>query len=257
MPSQPRRGRFGARIRNYFLTGLVIAAPLSITIYLTWWIIAFVDAWVKPLIPARYNPDHYLPFAVPGLGLIVAFISITLLGMLTANLAGRTLVNWGELMLDRMPIVRSIYRALKQIFETVFSSEGNSFQKVGLIEYPRRDAWVVVFISTTSHGEVSAKIGTRTASERGGEAEDMIAVFMPSTPNPTTGFLMYLPRRDVIELDMSVEEAAKLIISGGLVEPEYPPRLVPARNGWNWGGGQKPAEEAPPAAPEREREPAA
>lgn len=201
------------RIRNYFLTGFVVTAPLAITAYLAWSFIGWVDSWVKPYIPARYNPDNYLPFAVPGFGLIVAVILITLVGFLTANFIGRTIVSYGEYLLDRMPFVRSIYRALKQIFETVLSNKSEVFKKVGLIEYPRRGAWAIVFISSERQSEVNSKIEQDTP--------DSVAVFLPSTPNPTTGFLMYVPRTDLIELSMSVEEAAKLVISAGLVTPEY------------------------------------
>ncbi|MEX0409218.1 DUF502 domain-containing protein [Aquibium sp. LZ166] len=201
------------RIRNYFLTGFVVTAPLAITAYIAWSFIGWVDSWVKPYIPGRYNPDNYLPFAVPGFGLIVAIVLITLVGFLTANFIGRTIVSYGEYLLDRMPLVRSIYRALKQIFETVLSNKSDVFKKVGLIEYPRRGAWAIVFISSERQSEVNSRIGEHI--------EDSIAVFLPSTPNPTTGFLMYVPRAELIELSMTVEEAAKLVISAGLVTPEY------------------------------------
>jgi uncharacterized membrane protein len=201
------------RLRNYFLTGFVVCAPLAITIYIAWSLVGWVDSWVKPYVPARYNPDNYLPFVIPGFGLIVALVLITLIGFLTANIIGRTIVNYGEYFLDRMPLVRSIYRGLKQIFETVLSNKADSFQKVGLIEYPRRGTWAVVFISSEKENEVNDKLA--------GHDDNMIAVFLPSTPNPTTGFLLYVPRSDVVELSMSVEEAAKLVISAGLVAPEY------------------------------------
>jgi uncharacterized membrane protein len=201
------------RLRNYFLTGFVVCAPLAITIYLTWSFVGWVDSWVKPYIPGRYNPDNYLPFAVPGFGLIVALVLITLIGFLTANIIGRSIVSFGERLLERMPLVRSIYKALKQIFETVLSNKTEVFKKVGVIEYPRRGTWAIVFISSERESEVNALL-----EPHGGKT---MAVFMPSTPNPTTGFLMYVPRDDVIELSMSVEEAAKLVISAGLVTPEY------------------------------------
>ena len=212
MSEQPKH-RGMTRIRNYFLTGFVVTAPLAITAYIAWSFIGWVDSWVKPYIPGRYNPDNYLPFAVPGFGLIVAIVLITLVGFLTANFIGRTIVSYGEYLLDRMPLVRSIYRALKQIFETVLSNKSDVFKKVGLIEYPRRGAWAIVFISSERQSEVNSRIGEHI--------EDSIAVFLPSTPNPTTGFLMYVPRAELIELSMTVEEAAKLVISAGLVTPEY------------------------------------
>ncbi len=210
-PPVKRRIGFGMRLRNYFLTGLVIAAPLSITIYITWTFIGWVDAWVKPWIPERYNPDHYLPFTVPGFGLIVAIVVLIVLGATTANLFGRTIISYGELLLDRTPLVRSIYRGLKQIFETVLSQTNQSFKDVGLIEYPRPGLWAVVFIATETKGELSEKAG--------GDETDLLSVFLPTTPNPTSGFLLFVPRKDVIVLDMTVEEAAKVVISGGLVTP--------------------------------------
>lgn len=209
-----RRIGLGMRLRNYFLTGLVIAAPLSITIYITWTFVGWVDAWVKPWIPARYNPDHYLPFTVPGFGLIVAIILLIVLGATTANLFGRTVIAYGEMLLDRMPLVRSIYRGLKQIFETVLSQTNQSFQQVGLIEYPRQGLWAIVFVATSTKGELQTRIG--------GDEQDILSVFLPTTPNPTSGFLLFVPRDEVVMLDMSVEDAAKAVISGGLVTPEHP-----------------------------------
>lgn len=200
------------RLRSYFLTGFIVSAPVAITIYIAWSLIGWVDSWVKPYIPAKYNPDTYLGFEVPGFGLIVALILITLTGFLTANIVGRSIVHFGERVLDRMPLVRSIYRGLKQIFETVLAQKADMFKKVGVIEWPRRGAWAVVFIATDRDTEISRKLE--------GSHEDMVAVFMPSTPNPTTGFLMYVPKRDLVELDMTVEEAAKLVISAGLVTPD-------------------------------------
>lgn len=213
-PEHPKRLPFTVRLRNYFLTGIVVAAPISITIYLVWSFISAVDVWVKPLIPARYNPDSYLPFTVPGFGLVVAVVALTVLGFLTANLVGRAFLRYGEMLVDRMPLVRPIYRALKQIFETVLTQRANSFQQVALLEFPRRGAWVVVFIATEAKGEIAARLPAE-------DGDDYVVCFMPTTPNPTSGFLMIVPKRDVIFLDMTVEDAAKLVISAGLVTPEF------------------------------------
>ena len=212
-PAPARRRRLIARLRNHFLTGLVIVGPVTLTIYLTLWFVGWADSWVKPFIPKRYSPDAYLPFTLPGFGMIVAIVFITLLGALTANLVGRSVVGFGESLLVRMPFVRTVYRALKQIFETVLAERGQSFQKVALLEFPRRGAWAIVFVTAEARGEIAAKMA-------GGD--DMVAIFMPSTPNPTTGYLVYAPRSDLVMLDMTVEEAAKLVISAGLVTPEYP-----------------------------------
>jgi uncharacterized membrane protein len=211
-PRAPRRrSRARIRLRNYFLTGLVVAAPIGITIYITWSFVHWVDNRVKPLIPAVYNPDNYLPFSVPGVGLLFAILIITLLGFLTANLVGRTIVVYGETLLDRMPLVRNLYRGLKQLFQTALSQRSRTFQKVGLIEYPRKGVWRIGFVATRAKGEVRERLTD----------DEVIAVFVPNTPNVTAGFLVYVPRRDVVILDMSVEEAAKMIISAGLVTPEH------------------------------------
>lgn len=210
------------RLRNYFLTGLVIAGPLAVTAWLVWWFVNLVDGWVKPLVPAAYLPDNYLPFAVPGVGLIFAFIGLTLLGFLTANLVGRYLVGWSEMILARMPVVSGIYKAVKQVFETLFSQSGTSFRKVGLVEFPAKDMWMLVFISNEPTASLAASIP-------GGEPQ--ISVFLPCTPNPTTGFYFYLPKKNVIEIDMSVEDAAKVIMSAGMIQPGEAKKLATiARN---------------------------
>ncbi|MBB98375.1 MAG: hypothetical protein CML67_02380 [Rhodobacteraceae bacterium] len=207
------RPRPVTRLRNYFLTGLVIAGPLGITAYLTWSIVQWVDGWIKPLIPAVYNPDTYLPFPVPGIGLIVAFLGLVIIGFLTANIAGRTLISYGESLLGRMPVVRNLHSGLKQIFETILAERSNSFKKAAIIQYPRPGLWAIVFIATDARGEVAHKLHSYN--------EDVTAVFLPTTPNPTSGFLLYVPRDEIIELDMSVEAAAKLVISAGLVSPDW------------------------------------
>ncbi len=143
----PVSSHFGARLRGYFLTGLIVVGPVAITIYVVWWFITLVDGWVKPLIPQSYLPETYLPFPVPGVGLIFGILGVMLIGALTANLFGRTIVSYGEMMLDRMPVIRGVYRLLKQIFETVFSKTGYSFKRVGLIEFPRRGLYALVFVS--------------------------------------------------------------------------------------------------------------
>lgn len=211
---EPRtRPRYITRLRNYFFTGLVICAPLAITVYLTWTLIEWVDGWVKPYLPDLYNPDSYLPFTIPGFGVLVAVFVITNVGFLTANLIGRSIVSYGETLLSRMPLVRNIYSALKQIFETVFREDSDSFQSVVLVEYPRKGLWALAFVATDTLGEVQAKLDD--------PAGPTVSVFLPTTPNPTSGFLLFVPAKDVIKLEMGVEEAAKLVISAGLVAPEF------------------------------------
>lgn len=220
-PIKPPKQPLGVWLRNNFFTGLIICAPVAITIWLTWTIIHWADSWVKPYIPARYTPEHYITFAIPGFGLLIAVVLITIVGLLTRNLIGRTIVDFGEGILARMPLVRSIYKGLKQIFETVLRERTNSFKKVGLIEYPSPGLWAMVFIATDATGEIAHRF-----NERG---MDMVAVFLPPTPVPTAGFLIFVERSKIIELDMTVEDAAKLLISGGLVAPDWSPKKIPAK----------------------------
>ena len=210
----------GYRLRNYFLTGLVVAGPLAITVYLTWSFITWVDDLVRPFIPVAYRPETYLPGKIPGSGLVIAFVALTLLGFLTANFVGRKLVEAGEHLLDRMPLVRSLYKGLKQVFETLFSESGSSFRTVGLIEFPAPGMWSLVFLSQRPSNEIVARLPGR---------EGYVSVFMPCTPNPTTGFFFYVARSAIIELDIPVEAAAKLIMSAGLIQPgngDGPKRLA-------------------------------
>jgi uncharacterized membrane protein len=210
----------GARLRNYFLTGLVIVGPVTITVYIIWWLINEVDAWIKPFVPRVYNPDTYLPFPVPGIGLLFAIVVLTLVGALAANLLGRTIVSYGELMLGRMPIVRNVYQALKQIFESIVTAtapNSSNFQKVGLIEFPSKGLWSLVFVTGETTGELKVVAP-------GGE-NDLLTVWVPTGIVPPTGFICFLPRKDVSLLKMSVEDAAKIIISGGMVMPDYEARL--------------------------------
>lgn len=212
--AMPPHHGFMARIRNYFLTGLVVAGPLAITAWLVWSFINWVDDVMRPFIPPAYRPESYLPWPVPGTGLIVAIVALTLLGFLTANLIGRTLIELGESALSRMPIVRPIYKTMKQIFETLFSKTGSSFRKVALVEFPAPGMWSLVFLSQPPGGDVA---------ERLPEGEH-VSAFMPCTPNPTTGFFFYVPRKKLIELDISVETAMTLIMSAGMVQPNGDPQ---------------------------------
>lgn len=211
------------RLRNYFLAGVVVTAPLAITAYLAWSFVHWVDSWVKPYIPSAYNPDSYLPFAVPGFGLLVALFVITMIGFLAANFIGRTIVGFGERLLNRMPLVRSVYKALKQIFETMLSNRSEMFNKVGIVEYPRKNVWSIVFVAGEKQTEINEML------DRPGDP--LVAVFMPCTPNPTTGFLMYVYRSELHILDMTIEDGAKLIVSAGLVVPERRRKLKTVEGG--------------------------
>ena len=218
-PSQPS---VLSRLRNYFLTGIIVTAPIAITIFLVWQFITFLDSYVGRLVPVRYNPETYLPFGIPGIGLVVMLAFLTLIGFVTAGFAGRTLVRTGERLLSRMPIIRSVYGTLKQIFETVLNQSSRSFREVVLIEYPRRGIGAIGFVTGPTQGEVQERTD-----------EELVNIFLPTTPNPTSGFLLFVPRKDLIQLDMTVEEGIKLVISGGIVTPktgsgEEPAKVRPA-----------------------------
>jgi uncharacterized membrane protein len=210
-PAKPGPFHHGlvGRLRNYFLTGLILVAPAYITISLTWWFINWVDDLVRPFIPIAYRPETYLPVKIPGLGLIIVFITLTLLGFLTANFVGRKLVEVGENILNRMPVVRPIYNSLRQIFQTLFAKGGSSFRRVGLVEFPSPGMWSLVFLSNSASAEIAARLPDT----------EHIAAFMPCTPNPTTGFFFYVARRDIIDLDITVEAAMTLLMSAGMVQP--------------------------------------
>lgn len=215
MNESPEKISVATRLRNNFLTGLIICAPIAITIWLTWSFIRWADSWVKPYIPDRYNPESYLKFAVPGFGLLIAVVTITAIGFLGKNLIGRSIVTFGEQIFQRMPLVRTLYKSLKQIFESVLKDQSSSFKKVGLVEFPSPGMWVLVFIATDATGEIAARLNE--------DGQEMVAVFLPPTPVPTAGFLMFVPRHKLKLLDMTPEEGAKLLISGGLIVPNYKP----------------------------------
>jgi uncharacterized membrane protein len=200
------------KLRAYFFTGLVITAPIAITIWATYWFVTLFDSWIKPFLPASYNPDTYLPIKVPGFGLIFALLAITLIGFMAANLAGRTMIAIWDKILNSTPVVRSIYKGSKQIFETLFSQKGASFRYVCLVEWPRRGTWSIAFISREVDG---GQIGLDP-----GRA--MYAVYMSTTPNPTSGYVFFVDVSDVKIIDMSVEDGLKLVISMGLVFPDKP-----------------------------------
>jgi uncharacterized membrane protein len=212
----PSHRPFTTRLRSWFFTGLVVFGPVGMTVYIAWWVINTIDNWVTPWLPRNLLPDEYLSFHVPGVGVVIALIGLTLFGFLTANIIGRSLVRFGEAMLDRTPLVRGVYKGLKQIFESVFSQSGNQFRKVGLVEFPAKGSWSIVFMSSAPAEILSSALPGN---------KPMISVFMPCTPNPTTGFYFYIPAEDVLELPISPDEAAKLIMSAGLIQPEPHPAL--------------------------------
>jgi uncharacterized membrane protein len=209
----PRRGLF-AGIRASFLTGLVVVAPAVLTIWLILTVIEFVDGKVLPLVPSRFFPDWLTGLSIPGLGLIIFLVFTLIVGWLAKGLIGRSLIAWSEEIVARMPVVRSIYNGLKQIAETVFAQSQTTFNRACLVQYPRPGIWAIAFISTDTRGELAHHLNA---------TEKHISVFLPTTPNPTSGFLLFVPESQVILLDMSIEEAAKLVISAGLVVPDRTP----------------------------------
>jgi uncharacterized membrane protein len=197
-----------ARLRAYLLAGLVVTAPVSATFYIIWLVIDAVDRLVAQWLPVQYNPQTYIAVDVPGLGLVLVVVALTVIGFLTANVLGRLVVGLGERILNKMPVVRSLYSALKQIFQTVFSGQSKAFREVVLIEYPRRGVWTMAFLTGETSGEVQRVLnGT------------VLNVFVPTTPNPTSGFLLFVPESDVVHVSMSVEDGLKMIISGGIITP--------------------------------------
>lgn len=208
-PTRPKRGMF-SNFRSSFLTGLVVVAPIALTLWLIWTVAGWVDGWVLPFVPLWLRPDQYIGLNIRGVGVVVFLIFTVLVGWVAKGLIGRSLLSWAEGLVQGLPVVRSIYNGLKQIAETVFAQSETSFDTACLVEYPRKGIWAIAFISTSAKGEIDGKI-------EGDDAKT--AVFLPTTPNPTSGFLLFVPKKDVIKLDMSVEDAAKLVISAGLVYP--------------------------------------
>ena len=208
-----------ARLRTSFLTGIVVIAPVALTIWLIWSVIGWFDGFVLPFVPDAYRPEkilntlfgYDLKLNIRGVGVVVFLVFATLVGWLAKGLIGRSFIKYAENLVNRMPVVRSFYSGIKQIAETVFAQQERSFEKACMIEYPRKGIWAIGFISTAAKGEIA---------ERKSSKGPMVSVFVPTTPNPTSGFLLFFPKADIIELDMSIEDAAKLVISAGLF---YPP----------------------------------
>ncbi|HZW23272.1 DUF502 domain-containing protein [Noviherbaspirillum sp.] len=200
-------------MRKYFVTGLLVLVPLAITLWVLNLIIGTLDQSVL-LLPARWRPAVLIGLDIPGMGALVTVVFVFLVGVLTRNFIGKQIVHVWERLLNRIPIVSSIYSSVKQVSDTLFSSSGNAFRKAVLVQYPREGSWTIAFLTGTPGGDVKNHL-----------AGDYISVYVPTTPNPTSGFFLMMPRADAIELDMSVDEALKYIVSMGVVAPEY---VVPA-----------------------------
>ena len=198
------------KFRRFFLTGLLVTAPIIITIYVTWLVITFIDIKVANLLPEYLDFRKALPYQVPGIGLLIVIFVITFIGAITPGLIGRNLLKLGEMILFKTPVIRTVYSSIKQIMETVMSTNSKSFKEVVLVEYPRKDIWVIAFVTSSVKGEIDNKI----------KKSDLVSIFVPTTPNPTSGFLLFVAKKDLVYLDMPVEQAVKLVISGGIVSPK-------------------------------------
>jgi uncharacterized membrane protein len=217
-PHHPQRRGFLGGLRASFLTGLVVVLPIGLTIYFVWAFIGWLDGWILPLIPASYQPDALIArwlgpdyqFPVRGVGVLVFLFFTIIIGWMAKGLIGRTVIRWGEDLVDRMPVVRSVYGAIKQVAETFFNKKDKSFDKVVLVEFPRPGSWALGFLSTRPKGELADRLAAM--------GPDMSAVFVGLTPF-TSGMLLFVPTRELVIMDMGVDDAAKLIVSGGLVYP--------------------------------------
>jgi len=205
----------GRRLRGWLVAGILVVAPLALTGYIVWELVGYFDSLVERWIPVSLNPGTYLPVKVPGYGLVVVLAGLTLIGAVTASLLGRWFVGLSERMVSRTPIVNGLYGAIKQIVETVFAKRSETFRQVVLVEFPRPEAWTIAFVCGTAHGEIA-----RTSEE------ELVPVYVPTTPNPTSGYLIFVPRSQVRTLHMSVEDGLKLVVSLGIVRPGDP--MLPA-----------------------------
>jgi len=196
-----------AKLRGYFLAGILVTAPISITLYLTWGLLKFIDSKVSSVIPAEY----YRETAVPGLGLIIAIAFFIVVGWFAKNFLGRMIIRTSEYILDKMPVIRTVYGATKQIFETVMGAQSQAFREVVMFEFPRKGIWALGFVTGVAKGEVQRLT-----------EDEVVNVFFPTTPNPTSGFLLFIPKKDLVLMEMTVEEAIKMIVSGGILTPPDP-----------------------------------
>ena len=202
----------GQLIKRYFITGLLIWVPLAITAWVLSLIASVADQSLR-LLPESVRPHYLLGYDIPGAGIVLTLLIILTTGLLAANFIGQRLVGWWEKLLARIPVVNSIYHSVKQVSDTLFSSSGNAFRKALLIQYPHAGSWTIAFLTGTPGGDVVNHLNG-----------DYVSVYVPTTPNPTSGFFLMLPRSEVVELDMNVDEALKYIISMGVVAPSARPR---------------------------------
>lgn len=204
---QPKNG-FGVRLRSYFFTGIVVTVPITITLWSAWWLLSFVDAIMAEIIPPEFNPNTYLPFSVPGLGLILTVASFIVIGWFARNFLGRMIIRATEFLVDRMPLINVVYKAIKQVFEMTIGTQSTAFRDVVLFQYPHPNSWTIGFVTGVTPGEIQDV----------GEGSEVLNIYIPVTPT-TAGFLVFVPKKDVVYLSMSIEDAVKLIASGGIITP--------------------------------------
>lgn len=200
-------------LKTYFFTGILVTAPIAITFYLAVQLFTYIDKNVTALIPEKFNPGTYLPYGLPGLGVILLLIFLILVGMLTANFVGRTFMRLGQSLIEHMPIISGIYNAFRKIFETLLGSGKNTaFRQPVLVEYPRRGLWTIAFLTGPVYKGIQNKVD-----------DALVSIYVPTTPNPTSGFLIYVPKKDVIPLNIGVDDALKTILSMGIINPDAKP----------------------------------
>jgi len=207
----PAKGGLTARLRRYFFTGIVVTAPITLTLWVAWWFLTLIDDAIAELLPPEYNPNNYLPFEIPGVGLVIAIAFFILVGWFARNFLGRMIIRLSDVIVRRLPIISTIYNALKQVFDMTMGEQSKAFRDVVAFQYPRAGAWTIGFVT----GRAPAAIQKATG-------EEMLNVYFPATPT-TAGLLLFLPKKDLVYLPMNVEEAVKLVVSGGIILPPEKP----------------------------------
>lgn len=208
--SENVKSRFWSKLKSWFLTGVIVAAPVAITVYMSYHLVIWINQVTSKLIPQQWKIGDIVPYAIPGCGLLLLIVVLIFIGMLTTGYVGKFFVRLWEKIIRKMPIVSSFYSLMKQIFETFLSQKSRSFSEVVLVQYPRPGLWTIAFVSKDeTGGEIADKAG-----------EDFLSIYVPTTPNPTSGFLIFVAKKDVIKLDMSVEDGIKYVLSCGIVTPE-------------------------------------
>lgn len=209
------KGGVGARLRRYFFTGIVVTAPIVITLWCAWWVLTFLDSLIARIIPPDYNPNSYLPFAIPGMGVVVTILFFIVAGWFARNFLGRLIIRASEYIVERMPLINTVYKAVKQVFEMTIGTQSTAFRDVVLFQYPNASSWTIGFVTGTTPGEIQSV----------GNGSEVLNVYSPVTPT-TAGFIFFIPRKDLIFLSMSVEDAIKLIASGGIITPPETPGKI-------------------------------